>query len=241
MNPSTIAIIIPVYNESENIEKNLDAIQQGITGSQDTIKVHIVYDLDQDTTLPVIAKIRAKYSFPIELIKNPSGGVCNAIKTGLDQAKAEFLLVTMADMSDDYSILTRMVDRAKSGFDIVCGSRYMSGGKTYGGPWLKQNLSRWAGLSLHYFTHIPTHDITNSYKLYRRSFLDKITIESEGGFEIGMEITAKAFIHGYKIAEIPARSWDRTAGQSRFRLLHWLPKYLRWYGLLIFNRRTHGQ
>ena len=230
-----IAIIIPVYNEGANIERNLDAIQQGINGCKEIFTVNIVYDFDEDTTLPVIARIRTKYSFSIHLIKNTAGGVCNAVKTGLNQAQGDYLVVSTADMSDDYSILPRMVAEAQNGFDIVCGSRYMKGGKTHGGPFLKRNLSRLACLSLYFFTRIPTHDITNSYKIYKKSIFNDITIESEGGFEIGMEITAKAFIKGYRIAEIPAQWWDRTAGQSRFQLVRWLPEYLRWYGLLLYG------
>lgn len=238
MNPITVAIIIPVYNESANIEKNLDAIQHGINDSKEIFTVNIVYDFDEDATLPVIARIRTKYSFPIFLIKNTARGVCNAIRTGLSQAQGDYLLVTMADMSDDYGVLPQMVAEARKGFDIVCGSRYMKGGKTHGGPFLKQNLSRWAGISLHFFSGIPTHDITNSYKMYKKSFLKDMVIESDGGFEIGMEITVKAFLKGLKITEIPTQWWDRITGQSRFQLLRWIPKYLRWYGLLIFHRNV---
>ncbi len=224
-----IGIIIPVYNEAANIERNLDAIAQGIQGCPDDFTVHIVYDNDEDTTLPVIAQVRTKYPFPIRLIKNAAQGVCQAIKTGLEQAQETFLLVTMADMSDDYSILSLMVKKAKEGSDIVCGSRYMQGGKTHGGHFIKQSLSRLAGLSLRTLAGLPTHDVTNSYKLYKKSFLQTIHLESEGGFEIGMEITVKAFLNGCKITEVPSQWWDRTQGQSRFRLLRWLPKYLRWY------------
>ena len=232
---ATIGIIIPVYNEALNIERNIDAISQGIAQSEDRFSVNIVYDFDEDTTLPVIEKIRVKYPFPIQLIKNSARGVCNAIKTGLKEAKGDYLLVTMADMSDDYGVLPAMVERAKQGFDVVCGSRYMKGGKTHGGPFLKQSLSRLAGTSLHLLARIPTHDITNSYKIYKKTFLEKIQIESTGGFEIGMEITAKAYIEGYKITEVPCQWWDRTEGKSRFQLFRWLPKYIRWYLLLIFR------
>ena len=238
MNPSTIAIVIPVYNEDKNIERNIDAIQKGIEQCSDHFTVNIVYDFDEDTTLPIVRKISNKYPFPIHLIKNSTRGVCNAIKTGLEKAEGEYVVVTMADMSDDYSSLPPMVEKAKNGFDIVCGSRYMKGGKTHKGPFLKQNLSRLAGISLHWITRIPTHDITNSYKIYRKSFLKNIQIESEGGFEIGMEITVKAFVGGYKISEIPTQWWDRTEGQSRFQLLRWLPKYLRWYILLVKHSFT---
>jgi dolichol-phosphate mannosyltransferase len=59
--------------------------------------------------------------------------------------------------------------------------------------------------------------------------LNAMTLESRGGFEISLEITVKAFIAGYRIAELPTTWRDRTAGESRFRLWHWLPRYLRWY------------
>ena len=228
-----IGIIIPVYNEAANIENNLNAISLGIKNSAHQYSVNIVYDFDEDSTLPVIERIRSAYSFPIHLIKNNARGVCAAIKTGLNKTQGDFVLVTMADMSDDYSVLDAMVNKAVEDYDVVCGSRYMKGGKTYGGPPVKQNLSRLAGLSLHFLTRIPTHDVTNSYKLYRKSIFNTITIESQGGFELGMEITIKAFINGLKIAEVPCGWWDRTAGQSRFQLLKWLPKYLHWYFLLL--------
>lgn len=231
-----IGIIIPVYNEAANIENNLNTLASGIKNSPHQYSVNIVYDFNEDSTLPVIERIRLQYPFPINLIKNEIKGVCNAIKTGLTKAQGDFVLVTMADMSDDYAVLDAMVNKALEGFDIVCGSRYMKGGKTHGGPWLKQNLSRLAGLSLHALTGIPTHDVTNSYKLYRKSIFKDIVLESQGGFEIGMEITIKAFINGLKIAEIPCGWWDRTAGQSRFQLLKWLPKYLHWYFLLLRSR-----
>jgi len=86
-----------------------------------------------------------------------------------------------------------------------------------------------AGVSLHYLTGIPTHDVTNSFKMYRREFLKSVTVESKGGFEIGMELVVKAFVSGRKIAELPATWTDRVAGKSRFRMWRWIPNYLRWY------------
>lgn len=232
-----IGIVLPVYNEAENIEKNLDSIQGAIAKSPDNFVINIVYDFDEDNTLPVIENIRSKYSFPIHLIKNHRRGVSDAIKTGLREASQDFIVVTMADLSDDYAILTKMVETAKSGFDIVCASRYMKGGRLHGGPVFKQLLSRLAGVSLHFLTKIPTHDITNSYKLYRKAIFNDIEIKSDGGFEVGMEITAKAFIRGFKITELPSQWWDRTAGKSKFNFYYWLPKYLYWYCFLI--SRSH--
>ena len=145
-------------------------------------------------------------------------------------------MVVMANSSDDLSIVDSMFGEINQGYDIVCGSRYMKGGSQVGGPRFKKLLSRIAGISLHLITRIPTHDITNSFKMYRKSVLNNMEIESNGGFEIGMEIVIKAFSKGYKITEVPSTWKDRVAGKSRFRLLKWLPQYIRWYLYAIRER-----
>jgi hypothetical protein len=160
----------------------------------------------------------------------------NAIRTGFDQAEGPMLLVVMADLADDLVAVPKMLECMRQGADLVCGSRYMKGGRQIGGPWLKRSLSRLAGVSLHYLAGIPTRDVTNSFKLYHKTLLDRLTIESTGGFEIGMEIVVKTFAMGGRIDEVPSVWTERSAGQSRFRLWKWLPNYLRWYRYAILAR-----
>ena len=100
-------------------------------------------------------------------------------------------------------------------------------------------LSRFAGVSLHLIAGVPTHDATNSFKLYRRSLFERIRIESRGGFEIGMEILIKAHLLGCKIGEVPSTWRDRSGGESKFKLFKWLPHYLHWY-FLAFRGRFQG-
>jgi dolichol-phosphate mannosyltransferase len=139
-------------------------------------------------------------------------------------------------MADDLKALTPMLDAFRAGADVVCGSRYMRGGEQRGGPRFKGLLSRTAGVSLHWLTGIPTHDVTNSFKLYRRAFLEQVDIESTGGFEIGMELTIKAFARGFRVAEVPSVWTDRTSGKSRFDLRRWLPRYVGWYVYALRHR-----
>ncbi len=148
----------------------------------------------------------------------------NAIRAGISITKAEVVIVTMADLSDDITIVPRMVELIRDGgYDIVCASRYMRGGQQIGGPLLKKLISRVAGLSLHWLTGLPTHDATNAFRAYRRSVLNETEIESRGGFEYSLEITAKAYAAGRRITEIPSTWRDRSAGQSQFKLRAWLP------------------
>lgn len=220
-----LGIVIPVYNEGENIAKTLDAIAVQVATPH---RISLVYDFDEDNTLPVV-RARQGAGHDIRLLKNSQPGVAGAIKTGLRQAEEEYVLVSMADMSDDYADVDIMCGLLDQGYDLVCGSRYMRGGRQIGGPWLKKMISRLVGISLRYLGGIPTFDATNSYKLYRKRMLDALEIESDGGFEVGMEIVIKAHALGYKVTETPTCWTDRTAGTSRFRLIRWAPYYLRWY------------
>jgi hypothetical protein len=182
-------------------------------------------------TLPAVAAIPAEGKPPlIRLVRNRLGpGVRYAIEAGFQAAAAPVVIVSMADLSDDYSRIEEMISRAEAGADVVCASRYMKGGRQIGGPWFKKLLSRLAGLSLRWLTGLPTHDPTNSFKAYRRDFLRRTTIQSAAGFCLGLELTVKAHFGGGRVEEVPACWTDRTAGSSRFRLSAWLPHYLRWY------------
>jgi dolichol-phosphate mannosyltransferase len=222
-----LTIVIPVYNEGANFEPLWTTIAGSIRTPFTAI---VVYDFEQDDTLPVIAKVVAAGESRIELMRNAYGrGVTGAIKTGLEAVKSGPVLVTMADLSDDLTQVDEMYALYLQGCDLVCGSRYMKGGRLIGGPFFKQFLSRMSGLTLRYLRGVPTHDATNSFKLYDAGMIHELGVESVAGFELGLELTAKAFLHGYRIAEIPSTWRDRTAGTSNFRLFQWMPHYLKWY------------
>ncbi len=232
---NALGIIIPVYNEGENIGRTIQVIEANVHTPH---TIYIVYDFDEDNTLPSVKRLQDE-GVGLVLLKNSAGKVVNAIKKGLREAKEKYLLVTMADLSDDYGVVDQMVSLAEKGFDVVCGSRYARGGKQIGGPFIKKTLSRMAGISLRYMAGIPTSDVTNSFKLYRKEMVDVLTIESDGGFEIGMEIVIKAHFSGHRVTEIPCTWQDRQQGASRFKILHWLPKYLKWY-FYGMKKRTCG-
>jgi dolichol-phosphate mannosyltransferase len=234
MHHLALSVVCPVYDEGENIRALLDRLAREISLPLELI---VVYDKDDDDTLPALGA--AAPPFPVRTVKNRFGrGALNAIKSGFLDARAAATLVVMADLSDDLRAVGPMHELILQGYDVVCGSRYMEGGRQIGGPRLKGLLSRAAGLSLHWFTGLPTRDVTNSFKMYRTAFVQQLQFESTGGFEIGMEAVVKAYVSGRRIAEVPSTWTDRVAGRSRFRLWRWLPKYLRWYLYAFRGRLT---
>lgn len=232
-----LAIVLPVYNEGEAVEPVLHALSAGVATSHELV---VVYDFDGDTTVPVVQRL-ANEIVGLRSLRNDLGrGVLNAMKAGIAGTSAPFVLISMADGSDEPRVVDPMVAKARDGADIVAASRYMRGGGQIGGPLLKRSLSRLAGLTLHWFAGVPTHDPTNNFKLYRRSFLDATPIESTAGFELALELTVKATLAGRRVAEVPTTWRDRTAGQSNFKLRKWLPHYLHWYRV-AFAARWFGR
>lgn len=225
---SGIHVVIPAFHEEESIATVLQRLAQAV---KIPLRVSVVCDHADDPTFRAVASVKPTLGFAVaEMVNQCGSGALNAIKTGLIRTRNdEAALVVMADGCDELEIIDDMWNLMLQGFDVVCGSRYMSGGRQIGGWWLKKLLSRSAGLTFRLFTGIGTHDITNSFKMYSPKVLRSVDIESVGGFEIGMEITSKAHRLGFGITELPTTWVDRTAGTSRFRLRKWLPHYLRWY------------
>lgn len=218
-----LTVVVPVYNEGGNIARwYAEATRYLPPGAV----IRVVYDFEEDDTLPAVRELQ-RSGAPVTPLRNEGRGVLSAIVTGLRSASEGAVLVSMADLSDDFAALPAMMDAYRAGADVVVASRYARGGRQIGGPWLKGQLARWGGRSLHWLAGFPASDATNSYRLYDAALVRRTEIRSTGGFEVGFEITLKAWMAGARIAEVPATWRDRTQGASRFDLRKWLPRYAR--------------
>jgi dolichol-phosphate mannosyltransferase len=189
----------------------------------------IVYDHDDDSTLPTLKQLAAEVP-TIRPVKNHLGaGPATAIRTGFATSNAPVVVVTMADGCDDPEQIDQLTKLVERGVVVACASRYARGGQQVGGRLFKRSLSRFAGLSLHYVARVGTRDATNSFKAYSRNFVESVGIESDQGFEIGIELVAKAKRARLPVAEIPTIWLDRSFGESKFKLSKWAPYYLKWY------------
>lgn len=224
-----VSVIVPVYNEADNFPNLVREVERHVPRP---FVLHAVYDFDADTTLPVARELAGTRPW-LKLTPNRGRGVVGALRTGFEVVGDGPAVVVMADLSDDLTRIPRMLDLYRAGARVVCPSRYSPGGSQIGGPWLKKAISRLAGLSLNLLVRFPTRDATNNYRLYDARLVNEIGIESAGGFELALELTAKAFRRGARIAEVPTTWRDRVAGESRFKFRKWLPKYAYWYGYAL--------
>lgn len=228
---SLTSVVIPVYNEGPNIRTCVRRVHEALR--EHPHEILICYDFEGDDTLEALAGMEDRPATIRTVLNDLGRGAAHAMRAGFQAARGDVVVTTMADLSDPPEVIPAMAARVRQGAAVVSGSRYMPGGLQEGGPLLKRTMSRLAGLSLRWLTGIQTHDCTNNFRAYSSSFLASVRIESQQGFELALELTVKAWTQGLPIDEVPTTWTDRTQGQSRFRLLKWLPLYLRWYLLAL--------
>jgi dolichol-phosphate mannosyltransferase len=221
-----VSVVVPAYNEADDIVPVLDRLFEAVRLS---CEVLVVVDTEQDTTIPVAEEYAQKEPRLRCLVNTYGPGPANAIRFGITAAAAPVAVVTMADGCDDPAQVDDLVRLVERGVAVAAASRYMAGGQQVGGPALKGMLSAMAGRSLRLLAHVGTRDATNSFKAYSREFVRQVGIDSRAGFEIGIELTAKARRMRKPVAEIPTIWLDRQAGISNFKVVQWIPSYLRWY------------
>jgi dolichol-phosphate mannosyltransferase len=222
-----IDIVIPVYNEGRNIVPVLSALARDV---KTPARVLICYDLDTDDTLPAVRNNSSAYAgLAVEFVRNLRRGAHSAIMAGFAASRAPMVAVFPADDHFNSGIIDGMIVLCRQGADIVCASRFMPGGMMKGCPWLKAVLVRCAAFTLHHFARLPTHDPTSGFRVFTRRVIDQIPIESDQGFCYSIELLVKVHRLGWRICEVPALWFERKTGASRFRVIKWLPSYLRWY------------
>lgn len=225
MNKIKLDLVVPIYNEGKKIIDLLNKFQENVKIS---FRVLLCYDEKTDNIFEYEDQLK-KFNFTIQLVKNPKKGPCSAIKEGLYCGQSECVIVYPADDFINYNIIESMFKAYLKGSDIVVASRFMKGGSMKGCPLLKSILVRLASTTLYTFSSIPVKDASNGFRLFSRKLLNLVKIESTLGFAYSLELLVKCKRIGLKIDEIPAQWEERSEGSSRFKILKWLPDYLKWY------------
>ncbi len=221
-----VSIVVPVYNEGPAANPVIERLFESVTVP---CEVLVVFDSPDDTTVPHLGELSSKYPHLRPTLNTFGRGPANAIRYGISQSTAPVVVVTMADGCDDPAQIDQLVRLVERGVVVAAASRNARTGQQVGGPFFKGLLSKVAGLTLFYGARVGTRDATNSFKAYSTEFVKEVGIESDKGFEIGIELVAKARRRRRPVAEIPTIWLDRAFGESNFKLRAWLPRYLKWY------------
>lgn len=209
-----ISIVIPARNEEENIGHTIIELENRLKNlPHETL---VVNDHSQDATADKVLEISTGHP-SVKLVNNTAKpGFASALWTGFRATSGEAVVVVMADASDDPQTIPKMAAKFTEGYDLVCGSRYLSGGGKKGGPKAQGFFSFWVNKYLRIFLNFPTSDASNAFKLYRREFL-LTTKPEENGFALSMELAIRFWQRGCKIIDVPTVWKGRAVGKSKFK------------------------
>ena len=221
---SKLDIIIPVYNEDENIVRLIKLLEKEVSCS---FRILICYDSESDKTL-VHLRDNNIIKNEILLIKNAKQGPNSAILTGIKSSNSKIVLVFMADDFENVKLINNMVDLIDKGNDLIIPSRFIPGGKMLGAVKIKEIVTKAGSYLIYYLAQIPFKDCTNAFKMFSSNLKDKIKFESSMGFTFALELVAKSYFLNLKIVEIPSTWVEIKNRKSNFKMLKWIPFYVYW-------------
>lgn len=224
-NKPEFSIVIPAHNEEGNIEKFMLRVIDSIKAHKLSAEIIAVDDVSSDKTGIFLDRLSDKNRELRVIHRSSHNGPGNAERAGFAVAKGTWIITLDSDLSHRPEEIPDFIKKAKSGFDMVIGSRFVPGGEM-DGPAFRLFLSQSCAFLAKMITGYPLHDASSGYRIMRASALRTLNLQSPW-FEIHTEIPLKFFLHGYKVAEIPIRYERRGEGQSKLTIFQSVPKYLK--------------
>ncbi|WP_096910303.1 polyprenol monophosphomannose synthase [Halobacteriovorax marinus] len=209
-------IIIPTYNEIDNIERmitTLFSLHQGV-------HLLIIEDGSPDGTADVVKKYQEQYPEQLHMIQRTGKlGLGTAYVTGFKWAlerKYEFVFEMDCDFSHDPAQVPDLLEAAQSN-DLVIGSRYIDGIRIINWPFRRLLLSYLASIYTRFVTNIPVYDTTGGFKCFTRKALESLNLDKiiSKGYIFQLELNYKVWSKGLKVKEVPIIFYERRDGQSK--------------------------
>jgi len=210
-------IIIPTYNEKENIEK----IIRKVFSLPYFFEVLIIDDGSPDGTADIVKRLQTE--FPALHLEQRTGKLglgtayIHGFKWALAKEEYEYIFEMDADFSHNPDDLTRLRDACVNGADVAIGSRYVNGVNVVNWPMSRVLMSYFASMYVRLITRINIQDATAGFKCYRRRVLAKIPLDKIKfvGYAFQIEMKFTAIKYGFKVQEVPIIFTDRTEGSSK--------------------------
>ena len=221
-----ISIIIPTYNEAENIPIIIGDIEKTIFKKY-VGEIIIVDDSSPDGTGDIAKRLNKKYKNIIVINKEKREGIGAALRVGYNNANGDILISTDADLSFDISNIKRLIAKINEGYDLVIGSRYIDKGyyeklslKTF----LKSIISKYGNKIARFVSGLNLHDYSANFRAIKKEVWKNIKTQDNTN-SILLEMIIKSKYEGYKVCEIGVVFKDRIYGKSKINLLKETPKF----------------
>lgn len=209
-------VIIPTYNEKENIE----AIVRKVFSLSVPFDILIVDDGSPDGTGQIVKGLQKQFAALNILERSEKNGLGTAYIAGFKwcmEKGYEYIFEMDADFSHNPEDLSRLFDACKNGADMSIGSRYVTGVNVVNWPMSRVMLSYFASKYVRMVTGLPIHDTTAGFVCYKSNVLKRINLDKIKfrGYAFQIEMKFTAWKHGFKLTEVPIIFTDRTLGQSK--------------------------
>ena len=232
-----LSIVIPAYNEQENIENCIHELTQTVVNKHGIeCEILVVNDNSTDGTAEVVRRI-AESNDCVRLIgRTPPGGFGRAIRSGLRAVTGDAVVIYMADLSDDPDDVVTYYRKLLEGYDCVFGSRFVRGSEVRDYPRVKLVINRIVNNCVRWMFWTQFNDLTNAFKAYRTSVIRECGPFRASHFNITLEMSLSVLCRNYNVAQVPIRWYGRTWGSSNLRLREMGRRYLCTLLMLFFQR-----
>lgn len=212
-----VAVILPMYNEEDNAPLIIEHLNLINDKHKLNLSVIAVNDGSQDNTEKVLKEAKKHNRNLITVSYSKNKGLGGALQTGIAEAKRKGFTVLFfmdADLTHNGDDIPKFLKKIEEGYDLVLGSRFITGGKMVGVPYPRVLISQIGNLAGQILLGVKVRDFTTGYRAVRTNVFDKIKLE-ENGFGVQLEETVKASAAGFKLAEVPIILTTRRFGSSK--------------------------
>jgi dolichol-phosphate mannosyltransferase len=221
-----LSVVIPAHNEVRMIGETVESTANELTRAGIEHEILVIDDASDDGTGAVVAAI-ADANPSVRCIRShlPTG-FGHAARVGLDRYTGDAVAIMMPDLSDSPKDLVLYYRVLEHGYDCAFGTRFGSGGHTYGYPRLKLLLNRIVNTGIRFLFQHGCNDTTNAFKAYRRYVIDQLQPFLSNHFNLTVELPLKAVVRGFSYAEVPVTWTNRVNSSSQFRLQEMGSRYV---------------
>ncbi len=213
-----LSVVIPAHNEAGHIEGTLRSLTETLQAESIEHEILVVNDNSGDDTEAILARLSEELPAVRYVNNEPPNGFGFAVRLGLAEFRGDAVATYMADNSDDPADLVRFYRKLEEGYDCVFGSRFDTGGELIDYPLPKMMLNRLGNWFIQALFVTRYNDVTNAFKLYRRSVIAGIQPLMAHHFNLTVELPLKAMARGYSYAIVPNRWTNRSTGESKFHI-----------------------
>jgi dolichol-phosphate mannosyltransferase len=224
--PGMLSVVIPAHNEEGHIAETVRQLTAALQAAEIRYELLVVNDNSGDGTERILATLNAADPCVRYINNTPPNGFGFAVRRGLVDFRGDAVAIVMADGSDDPVDLVRFYRTLQEGYDCIFGSRFMRGAHVIDYPKPKLILNRLGNLMIRSLFWMRYNDITNAFKLYRRSAIAGIQPLLSHHFNLTVELPLKCLIRGYRYTVLP-NSWkNRKQGVSKLHIKEMGSRYL---------------